>query len=200
MYISTNEWYWSTEAFTFPFQGRLPSEDEWFRCVPCPPPRKFSLLCSKDYKECGVNCTVLSKLVDVCLSQYDRYYPKSFTDNIKLKCDQKEACLEQRPHCDIATRNVFETISASCRQTTNHIQSTAPSTSTHSTTHKTTTQTTEVHVTTQVTTFTSIFAVDNDTVSTTNNTHNLGDLETPSTKVQSSSSHAAIFIILILIL
>ena len=134
----------------------------------------FSMLCSANYEK-FFTCTTLSKLIDVCLSQYDRYYPQSFTADINLKCSQRDACIKQRPFCEKSTRSVFKNISASCHQTTDHIQKTTPYfktstsfTSTHSTTQrKSTTQTTEDHVTTQVTTFTTIVAVDNDTVLTT---------------------------------
>lgn len=83
---------------------RPTSVEDWLDLVPCPPPNRFSLLCSE-----VPDCNLLLKILDVCLSQYSLYFNQSFTDEIK--CSEKGTC-EATTAC-----NVSEKINVSCQVT-----------------------------------------------------------------------------------
>lgn len=83
---------------------RPTSVEDWLDLVPCPPPNRFSLLCSE-----VSDCDLLLNILDVCLSQYSLYFNQSFTDEIK--CSEKGTC-EARTAC-----NVSEKINVSCQVT-----------------------------------------------------------------------------------
>lgn len=83
---------------------RPTSVEDWLDLVPCPPPNRFSLLCSE-----VPDCDLLLKILDVCLSQYSLYFNQSFTDEIK--CSEKGTC-EATTAC-----NVSEKINVSCQVT-----------------------------------------------------------------------------------
>lgn len=86
------------------FQPRPTSVEDWLDLVPCPPPNRFSLLCSE-----VPDCNLLLKILDVCLSQYSLYFNQSLTDEIK--CSEKGTC-EATTAC-----NVSEKINVSCQVT-----------------------------------------------------------------------------------
>lgn len=83
---------------------RPTSVEDWLDLVPCPPPNRFSLLCSE-----VPDCNLLLKILDVCLSQYSLYFNQSLTDEIK--CSEKGTC-EATTAC-----NVSEKINVSCQVT-----------------------------------------------------------------------------------
>ncbi|XP_062602825.1 uncharacterized protein LOC134264548 isoform X2 [Saccostrea cucullata] len=96
------------------------SLDEWYNCVPCPPPGKFSMLC---LHECVSNdCDFLSNLLKVCLPQYIRDYQPWFTDDIK--CSEKQVCLDQHPLCE-SLKSDFKILNVSCEQTTESMTTTS---------------------------------------------------------------------------
>ncbi|XP_062602827.1 uncharacterized protein LOC134264548 isoform X4 [Saccostrea cucullata] len=149
------------------------SVEEWYNCVPCPPPRNFSLLCSQD----SIDCTVLIKLLEVCLSQYNQYYQQWFTDEIK--CVEKHTCLNKRPSCGLDDEQVFQNISDSCITTTTTTSTTTTRATTttpfytrtttyfSTTTPMRTTQTTNDHVTNVTESLTTSFIeMSNDTTLT----------------------------------
>lgn len=84
---------------------RPTSVEEWMNLVPCPPPNRFSLLCSE-----VSDCDLLFNILNVCLSQYSFYFNQSFTD--EMKCSEKRIC-ETNTAC-----NVSDKINASCQVTT----------------------------------------------------------------------------------
>ncbi|XP_061193084.1 uncharacterized protein LOC133201303 [Saccostrea echinata] len=135
--------------------------EEWYNCVPCPPLGKFSLLCSQLSKD----CELLTKLLEICLSQYNQYYKQWFTDDIK--CSEKQACLKKHKSVCLPLGSIFEVLNVSCRQRTDSTTTTLSSTTTtphlttsttlFSTTHVRTTQTTNDHVTNFTQSITSSF-------------------------------------------
>lgn len=85
-------------------RSRPTSVEDWLDLVPCPPPDRFSLLCSE-----VSDCDLLLMILDVCLSQYSLYFNQSFTDEIK--CSEKGTCEV------ITACNVSEKINVSCQVT-----------------------------------------------------------------------------------
>ncbi|XP_061192990.1 uncharacterized protein LOC133201304 [Saccostrea echinata] len=186
-----------------------PSVEEWYSCVPCPPPGKFSLLCS----HVPDDCDLLSSLLKVCLSQYDTDYQQWFTEDIK--CTEKQACLDRHPSCD-SLESDFKVLNVSCIESTESIITTPSltmstpstdrilttqylSTPSISTTQVNITQTTNRHVITDVTNFTNPFtAMVNDSILSFTNTSNY--IPFHPLKIENHSPNAAIAIVVVIII